>query len=148
MKVSKVREHYTAQTAKLSEVSRSLGLAGLAIVWIFRSEAGRIPPLLFVPAGLFVLSLAADLLQYMIGAWNWQTQASLVQKSAEEDEHKVPSSVNLWPQRLHVLKGPLVLFAYAVLIVFVGLNLAGVTQKEEAPKATCTCTCSSSPKSK
>jgi hypothetical protein len=133
MKVAKVREHYAAQSAKLSEVTRALAIAGLAVVWIFRSEAGRIPLLLFVPAGMFVLALAADLLQYMIAAWNWQTQANLVQRSDEGDEHKVPTSVNRWPERLHMVKAPLVLAGLAALILFVGLTLAGVLPAGEQP---------------
>lgn len=141
MKVSKVREHYATQTAKLSDVARSLALAGLAVVWIFRSEAGQIPPLLFIPAGVFVLALAADLTQYMIAAWNWQTQANLVQKSDETDEHKVPASANKWPERLHVIKAPLVLFGYVILIVHVGLSLAGLGGAAEDSKAQrCACT--------
>lgn len=137
MKVSKVREHYAAQTAKLSDVARSLALAGLAVVWIFRNEAGRIPLLLFVPAGLFVLALAADLAQYMIAAWNWQTQANLVRKSAENDEHKVPPSANKWPERLHVVKAPLVLLGFAVLLVHVGLELAGGGGAQPSKPADC-----------
>lgn len=137
MKVSKVREHYADQTAKLSDVARSLALAGLAVVWIFRSEAGRIPALLFVPAGLFVLALAADLAQYMIAAWNWQTQADLVRKSDENEEHKVPPSANKWPARLHVVKAPLVLLGFAVLVVHVGLSLAGLGETPEQKPHDC-----------
>lgn len=139
MKVAKVREHYATQAAKLSDVARALALAGLAVVWIFRNESGQIPLLLFVPAGLFVLALAADLAQYMIAAWNWQTQANLVRRSAEDDEHKVPASANRWPERLHLIKAPLVLGGFFVLIAHVALSLAGIGAPEKTKPSPCEC---------
>jgi len=54
---------------KSSEINRQLAFAGIAIIWVFRTDSGGrqiVPEELFLPGLLLVLSLSFDLLQYVI----------------------------------------------------------------------------------
>ncbi len=53
---------------------RQLGLAGLAVIWVFRIQSpsgDSIPRWLTLAGGLILLGLAADLLHYAAGATFW-----------------------------------------------------------------------------
>jgi hypothetical protein len=75
MKIFEIRDSYYEATGKVSDIVRQLGLAGIAIIWIFRSgtDTGGIPysHTLKVPLGLFVVSLVFDLLQYAYKSLIW-----------------------------------------------------------------------------
>ena len=65
-----VLESYKKKTGTASTISRQLGFAGIAIIWLFVSQYGEIfniPNELILPAILIVISLAFDLLQYVVG---------------------------------------------------------------------------------
>lgn len=66
---------YKAYSAKASDISRQLNLAGIAIIWIFRigDKAGGVPfsEMLLLLLGGFALALALDLLQYIYGSIAW-----------------------------------------------------------------------------
>jgi hypothetical protein len=53
-----------------SDISRTLCLSGLAVVWIFRTPTANgstLSPWLIWVAGMIVLALLIDLLQYLVG---------------------------------------------------------------------------------
>ncbi len=60
-------------TGKASEIVRSLALAGIAVVWIFKSsgETITIAGPLFIASKWFIIALALDLTQYVAGSIIW-----------------------------------------------------------------------------
>ena len=74
MRLDVCSQLYADFTAKASDVARQLAFAGIAIVWIFRQQAGDKPVLpteLLLPAALFAVTLAFDLLQYIAASISW-----------------------------------------------------------------------------
>ena len=43
MKRAEIRDHYTAQTMKASDVARNLAFAGIAIIWAFKVNLNGVP---------------------------------------------------------------------------------------------------------
>ncbi len=71
MNLEKFRETYYEFSGILSNNTRKLAFAGIAIVWIFKQEKDDfyvIPNALQIAMLTFVISLSLDLLQYI-----WQT---------------------------------------------------------------------------
>lgn len=115
-------------TERASEISRTLCLSGLAVVWIFRTPTqtgSTLGPSLTWVAGLVVVALLVDLLQYVVGAEHTRRIA----RSNEEQlaaTHQPPSTPVVYPashpkpmNRLWWTKISLVLIAWAILLVFV-----------------------------
>ena len=70
----KALENYYFYTGKASDIVGQLGLAAIAVVWVFKVDrAGQptIPRALFIAAGWAILTLAIDALQYLYGAAAW-----------------------------------------------------------------------------
>ena len=70
MKLSELNKLNGEVSASASTQSRTLALAGLAVIWLFagpfflrEQDATRPAGLLFIAGGLFALSLALDLVQ-------------------------------------------------------------------------------------
>jgi len=119
-------------TERASEISRTLCLSGLAVVWIFRtptSTGSFLAPSLLWVAGLIVVALLVDLLQYVVGAELTRRVARSKELKLKEVKlpgdaevlypasHPVPMSVLWWT------KIGLVVVAWLILLVFV-LGLA------------------------
>lgn len=96
-----VKTEYEVYTQKASDLARQLALAGLAIIWIYKT--GTLP-VLEIPAPLYtagfwmVVTLTIDMLQYVISAvlWRWQF------RKFESDWHKLDNDVPIrreiaWP---------------------------------------------------
>lgn len=123
------RDDYYALSGKASDVVRSLGFAGIAVIWIFKSaqpEGKYILPLDLYWAGLLIVaSLALDLLQYALGALIWGAFWRLNEKSGVLDDEKLdaPSYFN-WPA-LICFWGKLLtmIIAYALVLVYLLHNL-------------------------
>lgn len=67
-------EDYAYYTGKASDINRSLALAGVAIIWLFRNTGDGQPlfPLsLLHPLFFLVVSLGLDLMQYFFGSASW-----------------------------------------------------------------------------
>lgn len=89
-------ENYYYFTGKASDVIRQLGLAAIALVWLFKVDvAGRpqLPNLLFVAAYWAVVSLALDLLQYLYGAAAWGIFHGIKER-AGISEFEAPRPIN------------------------------------------------------
>src|SRR5688500_3461543 len=83
------REDYYYFTGKASEVSRTLALGGIALVWIFKNPDPAktiIPAALIFPAILFATSLFLDLCQYALGGWLWRWFFKKNEKLARTDK--------------------------------------------------------------
>lgn len=74
MKLSDARDAYYDASGKLSDISRQLAFAALAVVWIFKIDDGNkinLPSALEWAALLAILSLIFDFCQYALKASIW-----------------------------------------------------------------------------
>jgi len=124
VKLKDVREFYSHHTSKTSEIVRQLGFAGIAVIWVFKSEvAGRptIPPELVSAAFLIVLGLGLDLLHYVAGSLVWGIYGRI--KELRDDvssttEFEAPRQIN-WPAIiLFWSKTVVMIIAYSFIIRF------------------------------
>lgn len=69
--VAEAKKEYLFFSAEVSKLNRQLAFAGIAVVWIFRGEAGgilNVPGGLILPLIMFVASLFVDFLYYLSAA--------------------------------------------------------------------------------
>lgn len=123
MKLENAREAYYEYTRKTSEIIRYLGLAGIALVWIFRVESASVisvPRFLIFPTILLVLGLALDLLQYIIGSIMWGVYGRIKEKSGigVNEEFEAPRQINWAGNTLFWLKIVPVVWAYLLILKF------------------------------
>lgn len=110
--LDKAREAYQDLSGKASEISRQLGFAGIALIWVFKvDDAGNqiVPPSLILPGILIFVSLALDLAQYTAGSLVWGT-FSRIKETKGENEFFAPGWIN-WP---------MLTFFWAKLAVMIG----------------------------
>lgn len=122
MKLKDARDFYYFHTGKTSELVRQLGLAGIAVIWLFKKDVAgvpRIPEELLLPLVLIVLGLALDLLQYATAAVIWGVyQRWKERRVGEDEEFEAPRQLN-WPAIFFfVLKAPAIVTAYVLLLSF------------------------------
>jgi hypothetical protein len=116
-------------SGKASEISRSLGLGGIAIIWIFRNPDEKslallqkplLPRELLYPLGCLVISLLLDLLQYVIGYSLWRKFYN--DKLAElDDEDAILEAPDSYARTLRVffwLKMVFMLLSYVLIFIF------------------------------
>ena len=76
MKLSSARETYYYATGQISQITRQLALAGIAVVWLFKAGDGAsfsLPDDLAIALITFIAALILDLLQYVMTAVIWGT---------------------------------------------------------------------------
>jgi len=76
MRLSQYKQESYELSGKASDVTRTAALAGIGIVWVFRTDPTTVPAIpqqLLTPLLLFAAALAADLLHYVVGAMIWGT---------------------------------------------------------------------------
>jgi len=98
MKPSDAREIYYFNSGKASDIVRQLGLAAIAIAWVFKTDqAGQpsIPQMLFAAAAWAIVTLSLDALQYLYAAAAWGVFHRHKEKKKEE-EYTAPRAIN-WP---------------------------------------------------
>ena len=93
MTLEKAREAYYTYSGKLSEITRQLSLAGIAVVWIFRTGDKPAAGIawshsLLWPLALFVAALIGDMLQYAYASAAW----GIFHRFKEEEIHTLPLS--------------------------------------------------------
>jgi hypothetical protein len=74
MRLSEYLEDFYTFSGKASDVARTAAFAGLGLIWVFKIDAKPVPKLpddLLIPAGLFALGLALDLLHYVTASIIW-----------------------------------------------------------------------------
>lgn len=118
------RTDYQQLSGIASEVSRKLGFAGIAIIWIFKVDSANntftLATELYYAGTFIVLSLALDLLQYLSGSLTWGLYWRYKEKEgvAEDAEIKAPRYFN-WPAvAFFWLKLVLMIIAYYQLLEF------------------------------
>lgn len=89
---------YRRYTEQTSTITRSLALAGVALVWLYRSQdsgATALPtftqtligaPILLITLAIFVASLGADLIQYALSAYKWLRFKHTLSRIADSDD--------------------------------------------------------------
>lgn len=71
IKIDEAKKEYLFFSSEISKLNRQLSFAGIAVIWIFRGEAGgllNVPRGLLLPLILFVASLFVDFLYYLLAA--------------------------------------------------------------------------------
>src|SRR5437588_4461531 len=124
------REIYYKASNTLSEVTRHLSLAGVAVIWIFKvgdSSAGGIKfqSILVWPLALFILALASDLFQYTYKCAAWGVSPTLKARQ-NSDDFEAPDAIN-WPT-LFFFWGKVIftVIAYCALLYRIGEQLFGL----------------------
>jgi hypothetical protein len=105
---------------KSSEINRQLAFAGIAIIWVFRTDSGGkqiVPAGLFFPGLLLVLGLSFDLLQYVIKSEIWYLVTHRREK-AGIIEFVVPEWINYPGDILYWMKIVATIIAYSLLLRF------------------------------
>jgi len=119
--LKEARGAYDYFSGKLSEIVRQLSFAGIAVVWMFKSESGGVPfdVALLMPLRFFVVSLALDLAHYGYGSLAWGRFAHVQEKQGVTDDHNVdpPDHIN-WPSiAFFWLKSVSCALGYLILII-------------------------------
>jgi hypothetical protein len=128
MKLEDAREYYARHSTKASDVGRQLALAGLAVVWIFKTDKDgvlAVPHELVLPALLMMVGLAADLLQYLSGATVWGIYNRHKERTgtSPDVEFTAPRQLN-WPIILFFwMKHAAIVAGYVVLLKFLSSRL-------------------------
>lgn len=110
---------------KSSEINRQLGFAGIAVIWVFKTDNGGrqvVPDELFLLGLLLVISLSVDLLQYVIKSEIWY-RVTRRNERAGVTNFTVPEWVNYPGDILYWLKIAGTIIAYALLIRFLATQL-------------------------
>jgi hypothetical protein len=98
MKLKDSREYYYYYSGKTSDIVRQLGFAGIGVIWLFKYEGQDhlLPDELLTVGFLIVLSLALDLLQYVVGTAVWGIFNRLKEKAGktEDAEFTAPPAIN------------------------------------------------------
>jgi hypothetical protein len=124
--VGKGWEYYRDYSKTASEITRQLGLAGLAVIWIFKTDQGGgkmvVPPQFFKPALLLIVGLTLDLSQYVLSAEIWRVHTRRTEKRAllEFDRPAWLPWVQVMPYWLKILS---VGGAYVYLISFLARSV-------------------------
>ncbi len=101
VKLADCRAAYQELSGKASDLSRTLSLSAIAIIWVFKSDTSNgpsIPSELVVPGFFVVSSLALDLLQYVAGTAAWGGYGRIKELSgvSANEEFQAPRWLN-WP---------------------------------------------------
>lgn len=104
MKLETIRTTYDFFTGKASEINRQLIFAGIALIWIFKTESSShilLPLDLLIPAKIFIIALILDILQYVVSGiiWGMANRYYEFKDTEENTEFTVPVWFN-WPALL------------------------------------------------
>ncbi len=128
--LAQARQDYYELSGKASDAARQLAFAGIAVIWVFKSETNgvvSVPDELLLPGLLIVAALFVDLLQYVAAAALWGAFARAKERGGTKPDDVVtaPAIIN-WPAlACYGLKIALVLWAYLCL----GLYLRGLVAR-------------------
>jgi hypothetical protein len=122
MKLSDTKAAYEALSGKASDIVRQLSLAGVGLIWLFKTETASAAMLdiHLLRAALFIfLALFLDFLQYLFGATIWFVYFRYKEKkgTTEKNEFEAPASLNWITWALFYLKATFLLIAYVGYII-------------------------------
>ncbi len=129
MKLEGYRKDYYNYSSKTSDVVRNLGFAGIAIIWIFKTDVeGKYSiPAEFLPAGTTIIfSLFLDLLHCVIGTAIWgifQWRKDQDPNVTEDEDIEAPKHINLPANILFWGKIITMLIGYLLLLCILGKML-------------------------
>lgn len=135
MKLSKYREKSNEYTAKASEIVRQLSLAGVAIIWLFKSSSQEsdnsgqplIDRYLIIPLISLSIALLVDLVQYIIGGQIWinffRGKEKEYENNIDDPDIKAPDNLRIPIYICYYLKILLLVFSYIFLIIFLANKL-------------------------
>jgi hypothetical protein len=122
MKLEDARAAYESLSGKASDIVRQISLAGVGLIWVFRSVGGTslsLDPTLLKAAFFIFLALLFDFLQYLLGTSIWFAYYRYKERKGtlETDEFSAPPQLN-WPMwGMFYLKSVMMLAAYACYII-------------------------------
>ncbi|HEX5733940.1 MAG TPA: hypothetical protein VF131_13990 [Blastocatellia bacterium] len=101
MKLKDARENYYYFSQKTSEIVRQLGFAGIAVIWVFKTEIdGKlfVPPELISIGKFLIAGLGLDLFHYAYGTLAWGIYNGLKERDGTKEgtEFLAPRPIN-WP---------------------------------------------------
>lgn len=120
------RKAYYDYSRKLSDVSRNLAFAGIAVIWIFRVEAvstSKLPNHLLWPITFLVASLGLDLLHYISSTTAWGFFQWFKEKKLgpnDKTEFDAPRILNWLPLLFFAGKVVAVVIGYIFLLSYLG----------------------------
>ena len=99
MELKEYLQAYYTYSEKASNITRQLGFAGIALIWVFRGTNTNellVPHELILPGVFLILGLSCDLLQYVSGTLIWGLFHRMKEREGLEanDELKAPSWLN------------------------------------------------------
>jgi hypothetical protein len=98
LKLREAKEAYEVLAGKASEICRQLGLAAIAVVWLFKEGKDAAPslPQATLPVLFWIgLCLALDFLQYMVGTITWSGFFANQEKKGRKLDDDVYPSTNI-----------------------------------------------------
>ena len=101
-----------------SELNRKLAFAGIALIWVFKTEGGGrqiVPAELFLPGMLIAICLALDMLQYIVKSELWRI-ATKKAEGSKKTKFKVSSAIGITVDIFFWLKIATNVAAYVLLI--------------------------------
>ena len=118
MKAGDIRDDYYVLSGKLSDISRNLCFAGIAVIWALRlgnaAESGIVfSEKLLLPLAIFVLSLTLDFIQYA-----WSTAATGIMNKIYWNRYKDDETSVEFPTWLNVVTS--VIFIVKLIASFAG----------------------------
>jgi hypothetical protein len=125
MKLKEIQDDYYLFTGKVSDLTRQLALAGIAVIWIFRNpelQPNLIPDQLISPLIFLGLSLGFDLLQYVYQAIAWALFYGYHRRiKHKDDEAEIDENpkLNIASWTLFGLKAGCTIFAYILIGRFI-----------------------------
>jgi hypothetical protein len=120
MNVQKMFEESYVFSDKASTNVRTLSLAGIALVWIFKtgdSSLFSIPNTLYMPCSAFILTLLIDYAQYFI-AFGFYDTLALYHEWKKHVEFKVPHIMPSILRLCFYAKGALLIYGYIILLQY------------------------------
>jgi hypothetical protein len=115
------RETFYTFSGKASDLNRQLAFAGIAIIWLFKKDnlSGlSIPRELLWPGVLIVLSLALDMLHYVVGSVIWRYFYRSQEKAGVNEDKVLTHETYLeWPIYFFFSAKIIIVLAAYVLLV-------------------------------
>jgi hypothetical protein len=113
---------YEFYTGKTSEINRTFALAGIAIIWIFKTTDSKgqynIPIELLAPLKWFIFALLLDLFHYFVGGLIWWRYFKYYEKKKVSANKKANP---IYPNILHTFyfsKVACCIYAYYNLLLY------------------------------
>jgi hypothetical protein len=123
MKKSDIRQSFYAFSGKVSDIVRQLGLAGIAIIWIFKIDekggASHLPHELYTPLYILCICLLFDLFQYLYGTIAWEIVLRKHNNTKDDHDINVSQKINYPTWICFGLKIVSLLIAYYFIMLFV-----------------------------